>query len=247
MQLVLKANRSTSIRSLAILKLETLQLFSTLTLDEYSYSAEDQVPALKSKAIWIKLGDDNTKYFHSVIKHMRLQQGTTQLKNYQGAWQTDPTQIANIFVKYYTEILGMKTCRRSKDSVRIIHNGPCLTVDHQMELLRPFSEKEVKEAMFKINSNKSPRSDGFGSGFYKAAWLIIGDDITRVIMDFFQNERLLKKLNATIIALIPKVENPEFARQRGLRQGDPVSPLLFVLVMEYLSRTLKTMSMLPDF
>ncbi|WMV28804.1 hypothetical protein MTR67_022189 [Solanum verrucosum] len=143
---------------------------------------------------------------------MRLQQGTTQLKNYQGAWQTDPTQIANIFVKYYTEILGMKTCRRSKDSVRIIHNGPCLTVDHQMELLRPFSEKEVKEAMFKINSNKSPRSDGFGSGFYKAVWLIIGDDITRVIMDFFQNERLLKKLNATIIALIPKVENPEFAR-----------------------------------
>ncbi|KAH0675380.1 hypothetical protein KY285_023181 [Solanum tuberosum] len=152
-----------------------------------SYMAEMYLQQ-KSKATWIKLGDDNTEYFHSI----------------------DPTQIANIFVKYYTELLGTRTGRRSRASMRIIQNGHCLIVDHQMELLRPFSEKEVKEAMFKIDSNKSPGSDGFGSGFYKAAWLIIGDDITKVIMDFFQNGRLLKKLNATIIALIPEVENLEF-------------------------------------
>ncbi|KAH0738394.1 hypothetical protein KY290_037099 [Solanum tuberosum] len=60
----------------------------------------------RSKANWINLGDDNTNYFHYVIKHRRLKQATTQLKDENGVWQHDPAIITILFVKYYEEMLG---------------------------------------------------------------------------------------------------------------------------------------------
>ncbi|KAH0636704.1 hypothetical protein KY289_036619 [Solanum tuberosum] len=68
----------------------------------------------RSKANWINLGDDNTNYFHYVIKHRRLKQATTQLKDENGVWQHDPAIITSLFVKYYEEMLGRRCETRRK-------------------------------------------------------------------------------------------------------------------------------------
>ncbi|XP_019251316.1 PREDICTED: uncharacterized protein LOC109230251 [Nicotiana attenuata] len=55
----------------------------------------------RSKATWIRAGDDNTSYFFSVIKHRKLMQEVTQLQDHNNQMQYEPDTIANIFVDYY--------------------------------------------------------------------------------------------------------------------------------------------------
>nr|XP_018631977.1 uncharacterized protein LOC108947926 [Nicotiana tomentosiformis] len=85
--------------------------------------------------------------------------------------------------------------------------------DENTRILEPFTIEEVKKAVFSIDINKSPGPDGYGSGFYRAAWRVIGKDITEAVLEFFQTGQLLKQINVTNIALIPKVTNPENASQ----------------------------------
>lgn len=55
-----------------------------------------------------------------------------------------------------------------------------------------------------MNINKSPGPDGYGGGFFRAAWHIIGPEVRTTIEDLFLNGKLLEQLNNTIISLIPK-------------------------------------------
>lgn len=90
-----------------------------------------------------------------------------------------------MFVEYYEELLGEKLENRMQAVENIPEMGPILLVQQQIELLRPFADKELKDAMFHIDSNKSPGPDGFGSGFYKAAWSIVGQDIIEAVLERF--------------------------------------------------------------
>lgn len=62
--------------------------------------------------------------------------------------------------------------------------------------------------MFEIGDDKAPGPDGFTVAFFKSAWELIGDDICKAVLDFFDNGMILRELNNTIIALLPKVSSP---------------------------------------
>ena len=57
-----------------------------------------------------------------------------------------------------------------------------------------------------MSSGKSLGLDGFSPSFFKNFWCIIGKTVTEAIQHFFINGYLLKSMNHTFIALVPKTE-----------------------------------------
>ncbi|KAL0300172.1 UNVERIFIED_CONTAM: hypothetical protein Scaly_2568000 [Sesamum calycinum] len=76
------------------------------------------------------------------------------------------------------------------------------------QLILPVRKDEIKAAFFDIDEDRSPGHDGYTVRFYKAAWPSIDEEIIRAVLEFFVNGRLLKQINATFLALIPKVASP---------------------------------------
>lgn len=68
----------------------------------------------------------------------------------------------------------------------------------------PFTEKEVKEAIFQMDHNKAPGPVGFPSEFYQVFWDVIKEDLMAMFHDFHRCSLSLFSLNFGIITLLPK-------------------------------------------
>ncbi|KAL0293102.1 UNVERIFIED_CONTAM: hypothetical protein Sradi_6956800 [Sesamum radiatum] len=69
---------------------------------------------------------------------------------------------------------------------------------------------EIKEAFFDIDVESAPGPDGYTSAFYRSAWPVIRQTLFQAIGEFFRTGKLLKQVNTTLIALIPKVNLPMY-------------------------------------
>ncbi|GKD80902.1 hypothetical protein Tco_1347741, partial [Tanacetum coccineum] len=56
-----------------------------------------------------------------------------------------------------------------------------------------------------INDCKSHGPDGYTACFFKKARHVVGANVCKTVKEFFRNGKLLREVNSTLIALIPKV------------------------------------------
>jgi hypothetical protein len=63
---------------------------------------------------------------------------------------------------------------------------------------------EVREAIFQIEHNKAPGSDGFPAEFYQSCWEIIINDLMALFWEFHNGNLPLYSLNFGTIILLPK-------------------------------------------
>ncbi|KAK4384670.1 hypothetical protein Sango_3037600 [Sesamum angolense] len=147
----------------------------------------------RAKLQWLKGGDQCSKIFFRRVATRRANKRVFQISDDDGNEQTDPTVISSIFMDFFQGLLGEERTDRAIDLQYLCPWARyILTDDEAWALIRPVTTDEVKTAFFDIEEDKAPGPDGFSSGFFKAAWPVMGGEVSNAIIDFFKTGRLLK-------------------------------------------------------
>ncbi|XP_060178390.1 uncharacterized protein LOC132608382 [Lycium barbarum] len=99
----------------------------------------------RSKATWIRQGDDNTKYFFSMIKKRKLIQTITQIQDEHGQRQHEQAQVVEVLVRYYQQLLGDSGGPRKPADNRIFAHGPTVSAEQQWGLLQPLTCTRLRQ------------------------------------------------------------------------------------------------------
>ncbi|KAJ8419255.1 hypothetical protein Cgig2_017470 [Carnegiea gigantea] len=154
----------------------------------------------QSKAEWISQGNDCTKYFFVKMKHRKAETFVYAINDDQGQHHTSFYKVAPVLHQYYHKLLGPSNVDRTPINPQAIQMGTSLTVESQLQLCKPFSEKDIKDATFSISNLKSPGPDGYNSSFFKTTWPLLGGLICHTVHRFFYTRRA-QLLNSVIFGM----------------------------------------------
>ncbi|XP_023634340.1 uncharacterized protein LOC111829476 [Capsella rubella] len=171
-----------------------------------AYQDEEEYWHQKSRSLWMRVGDQNTKFFHAQTKQRQARNRIVGLFNEAGMWITEDTGIQEVAVLYFTDLFTSTNPMDFEEALQDIRLS--ITEDINVRLTREATEQEIRTALFLMHPEKAPGPDGMTALFYQKSWEIIKDDLVLLVNSFFQNDSFDNRLNTTNICLIPKTERP---------------------------------------
>ncbi|KAI3771839.1 hypothetical protein L6452_03008 [Arctium lappa] len=186
----------------------------------------------KAKVKWVKDGDENSRFFHAVIRKKERKNGIRGLE-VNSHWTEDPEKIKEgVFEFFKRKFMSRKTEGPKLKSGKMNK----ISREEAEYLERRFTEVEIWEAIKACGSNKSPGPDGITIAFIKKFWLLIKEDLVKALDNFWEKAEISRGCNASFLTLIPKKQNPI-----GLNEYRPISliGILYKILSKVLSERMK--------
>ena len=134
----------------------------------------------KSRVLWLREGDINTKFFHQTANSNRMNNSIGSLI-FGGVLTFDQEVIEEGIVRFYKSLYSEdKHIHPHPDML----NFSKISEDKAGQLERPFKEAEIFGVVMDFDGDKVPGPDGFPMAFFQACWAIIKTDLLEVFSIF---------------------------------------------------------------
>ncbi|XP_019167707.1 PREDICTED: uncharacterized protein LOC109163418 [Ipomoea nil] len=133
----------------------------------------------KARVKWLKEGDSNTRFFHSVVKNRDRMQRISAIRSGTRELFTTQSAIQEEVASFYFRL----DCSGVEPLLQCL---PTNLIDADIShLTLPLSSEEVKEAVWKLDLDSAAGSDGFSGAFFRSCWDIVEEDVFMAARDFF--------------------------------------------------------------
>lgn len=168
----------------------------------------------RSRALWVKCGDQNTKFFHETARKRCRKNRIKGLCDSEGRWREDREEVEGIILDYFKEIYITSYPADFKISLGAVDRRVLDEIND--DLLKEFRGEKVWCALKQMHPTKSIGPNGMSLGsddmspiFYKKYWDVVVPQVVDCVLKILKTGVMPNGFNDTYICLIPKVNCPQ--------------------------------------
>ena len=158
------------------------------------------ISSIKSRALFLKERDRNTKFFHRIANSHRRSNTIDRLM-VDGELSSNQGFITGCITQFFRQLYSENMVHHPILDEVVFSS---ISEEDATWLDRPFDEDEVFGVVNEFKEDKAPGPDGFTMAFFQPCWSIVKTDVMHVFHVFHAHAVFEKSLNATFLALIPK-------------------------------------------
>jgi hypothetical protein len=165
----------------------------------------------RSKAVWLKDGDRNTKFFHNKASQRSKVNGIKKIKDEDGVWWRGEEHVERVFLNYFADLFSSSNPSNIETTCEVVEGK--LSDDHKAWCEMSYSREEIKEAIDQMHPLKAPGPDGLPALFFQKYWHIVGEDVQNLVLSILNENGDPGDINKTFLVLIPKGKNPSSPKE----------------------------------